>query len=145
MSIPVIWIVIGIVLIVLEIFTAGFFIACVGVSALVTGLFAFLMPENYLFQWGLFALFNAIMFAYVRKIVIKYLYKNKDVKTNIYGIIGKEGIVEEDIDPNSSKGYVKIYGDMWKARSENGEIIHKGEKVIIVSVEGNEVKVKKSE
>ncbi len=139
------WFIFATILIIAEIFTAGFFVACIGIAAIFSGIIAWIFPHNYILQWVVFILGNFIMFVYIRRMVIKYLYKTeKEVKTNIYGIIGKEGMVIEKISPENP-GYVKIYGDRWRAITSDDAIIEKGEKVKIIKVEGNTVTVEKIE
>ena len=51
-------------------------------------------------------------------------------------VIGKEAHVTEDIDNLMGTGAVKCLGKEWSARSENGEVIAKGEIVTVVKIEG---------
>lgn len=54
------------------------------------------------------------------------------------GLIGEDGVVETDILP---EGKIFVHGEYWEAFSD--ERIRKGEKVIVVSVEGMRLKVKR--
>jgi membrane protein implicated in regulation of membrane protease activity len=54
-------------------------------------------------------------------------------------IIGRIGIVESDLNP---EGYVKIEGELWKA-SAGGDHLVKGTNVIVVSIDGLTLKVKR--
>ena len=46
----------------------------------------------------------------------------------------------QPISPESA-GYVKLYGDEWKALSRFGDIFPVGTRVVIVKVDGNKVLV----
>ena len=138
-----VWAIFGILMIIVEIFTPSFFAACIGISALLTAPIA-LIPNSAVWQWIVFIVLNVIMFAYVRKIVLKFLY-NGDTRevSNVSALIGKECLVIEKIDNLKGTGYVKIYGDKWKARSSEEEIIEKDTIVVVLSVSGNSLIVKK--
>ena len=67
-------------------------------------------------------------------ILILYLIakvRKRKVETGIEAIIGKEGIVIEDLNP---EGYIRIDGEIWKAVSIKGEVIKRGERVKVVSI-----------
>lgn len=137
-----VWLIFGFFMIVIEIFTPGFFAASLGISAILTSVLVLLFPEIAFLHWLSFIVFNIIMFAFIRQIFLKYLYKNdNESETNVNALIGKRGVVTEKIDDRF--GYVKVYGDLWKAVSENETEIAKGEKVEIISIDGNKVIVKK--
>src|SRR6056297_1620095 len=129
------WLIFGAILIVMEIFTPGFFAATLGLSAVFTSLISLIIPDYHVIQWLIFVIINIVIFAFLRDIFLKYLYGRKEENTNVAGLIGKEGIVREKIDKES--GYVQIYGDMWKAKSINDDIIETGEKILVEKIEGN--------
>jgi membrane-bound serine protease (ClpP class) len=47
-------------------------------------------------------------------------------------IVGSEGVVESDLDP---EGYVKVAGELWKAKSTGASLI-KGTSVIVTGING---------
>ena len=65
-------------------------------------------------------------------------YKRKPV-TGTEGLLGLEGIANTDI--NKEGGMVLLHGEIWSALSD--DLVTKGEKVIVESVSGLTVKVKK--
>ncbi len=67
-------------------------------------------------------------------------YSSSESETNIYGIVGKEGVVTDVIEP-LKYGQVKIGGEFWRASSEGGAILEKGTVVKVLSVKGNAVVV----
>jgi membrane protein implicated in regulation of membrane protease activity len=63
-------------------------------------------------------------------------------KTNIDTIIGKTGVVQQDIIRNSA-GLVKIGMEEWRARAE--EEIKEGEEITVTGISGITLNVKKTE
>lgn len=68
--------------------------------------------------------------------VFKKMLKLKTVPTNSDALIGQKGIVVENIDNIAATGAVKIDGQVWSARSAEGENIAEGEVVTVSSIEG---------
>jgi len=60
------------------------------------------------------------------------------VKTGSEGLVGEEGMAQTDI---FHEGKVFVYGEIWNGKSE--EPISKGEKVVVIAVDGLVVEVKK--
>ena len=56
---------------------------------------------------------------------------------------GKILTAETRID-GTKNGTVKLYADLWKARTEDASVIEAGEKVRIVRIEGNTLIVSKN-
>lgn len=137
-----IWLIAAIILVILEIATAGFGVICfaigAGFAALAAGLGA-----NVTWQIVIFAIVSLLTFIFLRPIVMRFLDKrSKDVKTNADALVGRKGIVSERIDATQHTGRVAIDGDDWKAVSENGEVIEKGVQVEIVKLDSIIVTVK---
>ena len=128
-----IWLIAAIVLVIIELLTAGFGVICFAIGALFSALVAYFTP-NILWQLLTFAVVSLLAFFFLRPVFIKFLdKKTKDVKTNADALIGRVGIVSEIIDTDKNTGRVAIDGDDWKAVSADGSVINKGEKVKIVS------------
>ena len=130
-----IWLIVAIILVILEIATAGFGVICfaigAGFAALVAGL-----GGSATWQIVIFAAISLLTFIFLRPVVIRFLEKrSKDVKTNAEAIVGRKGIVSERIDAAQHTGRVAIDGDDWKAVSEDGSVIEKGQTVEIVKLD----------
>ena len=91
-------------------------------------------------QWIVFLLVSFIGLILFRNYCVNKLKKNI-VPTNIDANIGKEVIVVEDIDNSLDLGAIKINGQLWTAKSIDGEKILKNKKVVIRKMEGNKVYV----
>ncbi len=138
-----IWIVAALVLIIIEIFTSGFAIACLSVGCLLAAICAG-FELSIAWQFGFFALGTFFGFIFVRPFVLKLMNKktNNDVTTNMDNLIGRKAIVSEKIEKDGY-GRVKIDGDDWKAHMEDDGEAEVGEKVTIVSNESIILTVKK--
>jgi membrane protein implicated in regulation of membrane protease activity len=139
-----IWIITGIILVIGEIFTPSFFLALIGLSCLIAGAVAFFIPTNLAFiPLCVFAVSTALMLIYLRPICKKYLYNKDAPSSNVDAMKGKILTAETKIDGTNS-GTVKLYADLWKARTEDDCIIEAGEKVRVIRIEGNTVIVSKN-
>ena len=128
-----IWLIAAIILVIIELLSAGFGVICFAIGALFSALVAYFTP-NILWQLLVFAAVSLLTFIFLRPVLIKLLErKTKDVKTNADALIGKIGVVSETIDADKNTGRVAIDGDDWKAVTADGSIINKGEKVKVVS------------
>lgn len=140
MEICVVWLIIALVLLIVEIFTASFGVICFSLGAAAAGLGAYL-GLSHLWQLFIFSVVSFVAFVFVRPFIVKFLLKKKDdVLTNADAIVGRKAIVTEEINPDKNTGRVKIDGDDWKA--EASEIIAVGEKVEVVNRDSIILKVK---
>ena len=127
--------VVAIVLVILEIMTAGFGVICFAIGAVFSALVAGL-GGSITWQIVVFAVVSLLTFVFLRPVVIRFLdKKSKDVKTNADAVIGRKGVVSERIDSAQHTGRVAIDGDDWKAISEDGSVIEKGAEVKIVKLD----------
>lgn len=99
------------------------------------GLIAFLCGANETVQITAAVVVSAISLILLRKFVYGVL-KPKGSKTNVEALIGKELLVDEDINNILNKGSGKINGITWTLKSESGENILSGEKVTVKEVRG---------
>lgn len=134
------WIAVSVIAFVFEAVTVGLVSVWFGMAALVTALFSSALRNTFssgmlfvLCQVIVFTAFSAL-FLYLTKPLSKKLLKTE--QTNAPAIIGKEALVLEDIDNLNNTGSIKIGGIVWAAKSENNEIIRKGEKVTVKEIAG---------
>lgn len=138
-----IWLIAAIVLVIVEICTAGFGSICFAFGAGFSALTAYL-GGNYVWQILVFAIVSLLTFIFMRPVVIRLLDRNsKDVKTNADALIGRKAVVSETIDRAAHTGRVAVDGDDWKAVAEDNVVIEKGEEVTVVDRESVIVTVKK--
>lgn len=140
-----IWIIAAIIFFIIEIFTPGFVLACLGIGCLVSGLAA-IFNFNFQVQVLVFSITTLIVFFGIRPFILKYLFKTSaTIETNVDALIGKIGRVSVKIDPASNTGRVIVEGDDWRAVSVDDNSIEAGTKVIILKVTGTKLLVKKAD
>ena len=140
-----IWLIAAIVLVIVEILTAGFGSICFAIGAALAALAAGLGVNSIVWQIVIFAVVSLLTFIFLRPVVIRFLdKKSKDVKTNADALVGRKGIVSERIDATQHTGRVAVDGDDWKAVSEDGSVIEKGAEVKIVKLDSIILTVKNS-
>ena len=137
--------ILGILFIIAEAATPGFFIGVIGTAFIAMGLVGVFFPFILDTPWSPIivvivtsgSMMGAIMF-------YRRLGKSQPTATTITeSNVGKEGIVMEDIEPNSLKGKVKISHQIWSATSDAN--IRKGAKVRVIDWEGVHVIVEEVE
>lgn len=130
----VLWLIIAGVMFIGEIATEGFLIFWIGVGAIVTMCVSFFFPEMIILQIVIFVIISVILIIFTKPLMDKL--KPKEVPSNVYTILGKKGLVTKTIDNTKSEGQIKIGGDVWAARSENGNLISEGSEVEILRIDG---------
>ena len=139
-----IWIISGVFLLILEIFTPGFVVSLIGFASILAGISAIFFP-NFYFNVSVFIITLIIIIIFLRPVFLKMFYKKSAYipDTFVDSIIGKEVLVDSDIDNLKGLGYIKVGADYFKAKSANGTNIPKGDVVEILSMEGITATVKK--
>ncbi len=133
--------IIGILFVILEIFTPSMFFLNFALAGFICALISLFYTNVY----GLviiFCLLSFVSFAFLRPVIMKKMSKETDTGINSK-YIGKIVKAEEDI--SDSHGVINIYGERWEARSDNGEFIPKGSDVKIVRNESIIMYVTKTE
>ena len=136
------WLIAAIILVVIEIATAGFGTLCFAFGALASALAGY-MGLSFTWQLAIFAVVSLLAFIFVRPFAMRFLEKKSgEVKTNADALIGKSGMVTEEIDHTRQLGRVKVDGDEWKAITEDGHSIAAGTEVTIIARDSIIVTVK---
>lgn len=136
------WIIVTVVLMIAEVFTAGFFLACFAVGALLSAVASYFVAGTVL-QVLLFSLGSLLAFWLIRPAMLRHFPSDPGVRTNVDALAGRHARVVEEINSISGKGRVAIDGDNWKAVCTNCPVIELGEAVEIVKVDGAQLFVKK--
>lgn len=143
MELTYIWLIVTIVLVIIEIATAGFGSICFAIGALGSALIAYLGASIY-WQLAVFAIISLLAFVFLRPVVLHLLDKHsKHVKTNADALIGRKAVVSETINPKTHSGRVAIDGDDWKAVSADNTQIDKGTAVEVISMQSIIMTVRK--
>lgn len=142
----IIWITVAIIFFIMEIFIPTFWIAILGLGAIVAAIpAAFDMSINW--QLGVFSTASVICGIFLRPVIIKYLYKSeKAPPSNVSALIGKKVKVIKRINGSSDPGQVKIGSEVWKAVPQNEDtIVEVDEFAEIIEVDGATVIIKKAD
>ena len=134
------WLIVAGICFVIESFTIGFLVFWFGIVAL-AALVASLFISNIWIQSLIFIIVSSLLLIFTKPLVKKFVKEKDIIPTNVYSIIGKEGIVVESIDTINGVGKVKVNGELWSATSL--ENIEKGTKVKVLKVNGVKLEVEK--
>lgn len=139
------WLVIGIALIIAEVFTLGFFLLWFGIGALAAAV-AGMLGAPFVIQFGIFAVVSVALTAMSRTIFAKYLSHGDEssVKMGVDSLPGQIGTVTIASKGALNEGAVKVYGSTWTAFPIDGESeLVEGEKVEVVSIKGSSIYVRR--
>lgn len=134
---PVLWIVLGVVLAIAEIFTATLFLIMFAAGAFAAAGAAALGAPVAL-QALVFAVVSALTVAGMRPVIRRHhrpAVETGDAPFGVEAIEGSTALVLEQVDADS--GMVKIDGELWTARSFDGtETYQPGSRVRVIKVRG---------
>lgn len=139
------WLILGIGLIIAEIFTLGFFLLWFGIGALAAA-FAGMLGAPFIVQFLIFAVLSVVMTAMSRTIFAKYLSHSEEntVKMGMDSLPGQIGTVTGASSGALNEGAVKVFGSTWTAFPIDGEsLLEEGEKVEVVSIKGSSIYVRR--
>ncbi len=137
----VIWLIFAAVFIIAEVFTHGFFIFWFGIGAGAAALVAAFDVPSY-WQWIVFVSVTLVCVLGSRRFSER-ITKEPPYKAGAERLLGKKGVVLVDIDNAETKGLVKVEGEEWRAESADGEVIERGDWIIVESIEGTRLIVRK--
>lgn len=140
----IVWSILGVALIIAEIFTLGFVLFWFGVGALAAALLGYL-GFGLGIQFITFAAVSMILTLMSRTIFVKYYSHGDDhgTKSGIDSMPGQIGTVSVESSGALQQGAVKVFGSTWTAFPEDeSRPLIAGEKVEVVRVQGNSIWVK---
>jgi membrane protein implicated in regulation of membrane protease activity len=137
----VLWLSLGVVLLIVEVVTGGFWIGFFGVGGLVTALALWTDAIAGLnAQLAVFLLASVLPLAVLRKPLMAWL--NRDAQaTRINDAAGQIAVVVQDIVP-PGVGRVEYQGSTWEAESAAGERLTANTRVQIVRQDGTRLSVR---
>jgi membrane protein implicated in regulation of membrane protease activity len=144
----ILWVILGVILIIAEIFTPGFVLLWFGIGAIAAALAA-LVGVGYPFQFLLFFVVSIALTAASRTIFTKYLMRESEsggsYKSGAESLPGQVGTVVSSSQGALSEGAVKVYGSTWTAYPAEGEApLEAGARVIVESVRGASIYVRRA-
>jgi membrane protein implicated in regulation of membrane protease activity len=124
-----IWLIIAGILLIAEMLTQTFYLLWLSIGALAAAAVAWFVPDSFILQI-LAGCITALALTLFTKSLTKRLRMSKGFKDPIDEMIGKEGIVVEEIS-SGKLGIVKIGNETWSASSK--EYLPKDEIIIVVT------------
>ncbi len=138
------WLVLGVALIIAEVFTLGFVLFWFGIGAIAAA-FVGLLGGGFLIQFLAFAIVSTALTAMSKTIFSNYVSRRDEdtVKMGVDSLPGQIGTVTTPSKGALKEGAVKVYGSTWTAFPIDGETaLTEGEKVQVVSVKGSSIYVR---
>lgn len=137
------FVVIGVIMLIIEAATPGFFIAVPATVLIIIGLLG-MAVEGFLFT--VWSPILAILVGVPTTLFTMWLYSRlspPSPPTTTVGesLISRQGIVTAEVKPHSLKGKVRIGHETWSATAD--EVIREGERVLVIGSEGVHVIVKR--
>jgi membrane protein implicated in regulation of membrane protease activity len=133
LSPSIIWLLMGVGLLLIELFTPGLFFFISFAFGSLFGALAAWLGYSLFIQGALALLVSLIQFFGMRR-RLKQFTDSAQTPTNIHALQGKKGVVLAEISP-LEVGSVKVGGEQWAASSSS--LCHEGATVKILRIEGN--------
>lgn len=131
-----IWLILAGIFLIFEILTVGFLVFWLSIGSLFAMVTSF-FTDNIFIQTVVFVVSSTILIFATKPFVKKFAQTKNTTKTNVYSVIGKIGIVTQEINSIQATGQIKVNGEVWSAIGENNSsIIPKGSEVKILKVNG---------
>lgn len=131
-----IWLIIAGVCFIIEMMTVGFLVFWFGIGALLTMIVSLIFPDNIILQASVFVISSTLLIFLTKPLVNKLSKSDKKVTTNAFSIIGKKGIVTQDINEAHGVGQIKVAGEVWSAKTPDGSTIEKGTQIEVTKIDG---------
>jgi membrane protein implicated in regulation of membrane protease activity len=143
----ILWTVLGVVLIIAEVFTPGFVLLWFGVGALAAAFAGLVGLDSLPLQFLIFILVSVALTAASRTIFVNYFSREKtgdDLKSGVDALPGKIGTVVSSSHGALNEGAVKVFGSTWTAYPAEGEEpLEAGERVEVERVQGASIYVRR--
>jgi membrane protein implicated in regulation of membrane protease activity len=141
------WVVLGLILLVAEVFTGGFVLLWFGIGALAAAFAGIVGIDSLAIQFLIFALVSIGLTAASRTIFVNYFSREKtgdSLRTGMDSLPGKIGTVVSSSRGALNEGAVKVFGSTWTAYPADGEEpLEAGERVCVEKMEGASLYVRR--
>ena len=143
----ILWAVLGLVLLIAEIFTPGFVLLWFGVGALAAAL-AGIVGLSFPVQFLVFCVVSTALTLASRTIFSRYFVRTEEeggaLKVGVDALPGKVGTVVTSSAGALREGAVKVFGSTWTAYPAEGEgPLEAGDRVVVESVRGASIYVRR--
>jgi membrane protein implicated in regulation of membrane protease activity len=133
------WVGLAAFLFVGEMFTAGFFMLPFGIGA-ASAAVVYALGMAPVWQWLAFLAVSAVAFVLLRGFADRMTHEPPS-KMGVDRLIGKTGVVIEELAPDSPLGRIRIEREEWRADADTDEAIPEGTRVKVDGVEGTHLMV----
>ncbi|MHB0913308.1 MAG: NfeD family protein [Armatimonadota bacterium] len=134
-----VWLILAALLVIGEMLSAGFFLLWFGIGAAIAGVAAYLGVGS-TWQWVLFIASSLILFVASRRFADR-LAGHQPQKFGAERLVGREGVVIEEVNMLAGTGRVRVEREEWRARSASNAVIPEGAVARIVKVDGTHLVV----
>ncbi len=142
----IVWAVLGVILIIAEVFTSGFVMLWFGIGALAAAL-AGIAGLGVPLQFLVFLVVSIGLIAASRTIFDNYFSREKsgdDLKSGVDALPGKVGTVVSSSSGALNEGAVKVFGSTWTAYPVEGEEpLEAGDRVQVERIQGASIYVRR--
>ena len=132
----IIWLIVAAVLGVAELLTVTLALGLLAVAAAAAGVVGAAglgLPA----ELGTFAVVAAAGLGLVRPIAMRHIRQPPPLRTGVAALVGKTGIVVQEVNGHDGNGRVRIGGEIWTSRSyDESTVIPVGTRVDILQIEG---------
>lgn len=130
MNMSIFWLAALVIFLVIEIATMGLTTIWFAGGSLAAVIVAVVGGPLWL-QITLFLVISALLLFFTRPVAVKFFNRER-IKTNVDSWIGKQAIVQEQINNLKGTGRVTLDGNEWSARAEQEDQIFEPSEIVIV-------------
>lgn len=130
----IVWALIALVLVIVEILSLTLFFGMLAFGAVAAAIAAMAGSSSGV-QVLVFAVVSLGMILVVRPVARRHLHQAPEHRTGVDALVGTRAVVVEQVDGHG--GRVKLAGEIWSARSYDGEsVLEPGRSVDVIKIEG---------
>ncbi|HHU62391.1 MAG: NfeD family protein [Bacillota bacterium] len=136
-----IWLALGILFLILEALTSNFFLLWFACGSFVGALISKL-GLSFEWQFGVFVISSGILLLLSRTVFVKFFLLRsggRHVRTNVDSLIGKRGLIKNEVESKLRTGEVLIEGSLYGAISSSEEKLSVDSEVKVVGIQGNKL------
>jgi len=142
----ILWVVLGVVLIIAEVFTPGFVLLWFGIGALAAALTS-MLGAGLALQFIVFITLSTLLTALSRTIFVNYFSREGEhdgLKSGAARLPGQVGTVVTSSRGALDEGAVKVFGSVWTAYPAEGEPpLEAGDRVVVERLQGASIYVRR--
>jgi len=140
-----IWTLLGVLLLVAEMFTPGFWLACLAIGAFAAGVVGLLPGVGATVEVIVGSVTSLASMVGLRPMLMRRfrIGSATELRTNVDALLGKTGVVTERIEGGTRQGRLVVEGENWRGASVDKGILEPGTRVMVVQVDGTTLLVER--